>query len=74
MMLDRFSRDQLEGIVAFLMIDAHINLELAAGVRENTQPFASAEARLSRPANSGAPSMPWGRASRRNWRRWRLRE
>jgi DNA-binding MarR family transcriptional regulator len=46
LMMRHFSEAQIEGILAFLRMGTRVNEELAAGLRENTQPGASVEARL----------------------------
>lgn len=45
-MMRHFTEGQLVGILAFLRMGMRVNQELAAGLRENTQPGAGAEARL----------------------------
>lgn len=46
LMVRHFSDEQLDGIIAFLRMGTRINQELAAGLKENTQPGASREERL----------------------------
>lgn len=45
-MMERFSKEQLSGILAFLRIGTRVNEELAAGLRENTRPGAAPADRL----------------------------
>lgn len=45
-MMERFTQEQLTGILAFLRIGTRVNEELAAGIRENTKPNASLSERI----------------------------
>lgn len=45
-MMDRFTGEQLAGILAFLRIGTRVNEELAAGLRENTKPNAALSERI----------------------------
>jgi DNA-binding MarR family transcriptional regulator len=45
-MIEHFTNEQLEGILAFLEIGSRVNQELAAGIQENTQPRAAVAERL----------------------------
>ena len=46
MLASHFTLEQLEGIHAFLRMGTHINQELAAGLKEHTQPNAQLHQRL----------------------------
>jgi DNA-binding MarR family transcriptional regulator len=45
-MLGHFSREQLEGIIAFLRIGSRVNEHLSAGLAETTQPNAAPDERI----------------------------